>query len=103
MGGMLTYRTAVNTPGFDAAVGFYGGGISRELGQPRCPTLLLFGGTDEWIPAADIEVVAAHHPDTVVYPEAGHGFMRDGSDSYHEASATDGWKRLLAHFGTHLK
>jgi carboxymethylenebutenolidase len=99
---MLSYRTAVTTPGFDAAVGFYGGGISRELGEPRCPTLLLFGGTDEWIPMADIDAVAAHHKDTVVYPEAGHGFMRDGSDSYHESSATDGWKRMLAHFGAHL-
>jgi carboxymethylenebutenolidase len=102
MGGMLSYRTAVTTPGFDAAVGFYGGGISRELGEPRCPTLLLFGGSDEWIPMADIDAVAAHHKDTVVYPEAGHGFMRDGSDSYHESSATDGWKRMLAHFGAHL-
>ena len=46
--------------------------------------------------------VAAHHPDTTVYPEAGHGFMRDGSDDYSEAAATDAWSRLLAHFGEHL-
>ena len=101
MGGMLSYRTALSTPGFDAAVGFYGR-VASELGEPRCPTLLLFGGTDPWIPTEDIEAVVAHHPDTVVYPEAGHGFMRDGSDSYHESSATDGWKRLLAHFSAHL-
>ena len=101
MGGMLSYRTAVSTPGFDAAVGFYGR-VASELGEPKCPTLLLFGGTDEWIPMSDIEAVAAHHPDTIVYPEAGHGFMRDGSDSYHEASAKDGWNRLLSHFSAHL-
>jgi len=102
MGGMLSYRTAVTTPGFDAAVGFYGSGIPRQFGEPRCPTLLLFGGADEWIPMSEIEEVVARYPETVVYPEAGHGFMRDGSDSYHEASATDAWKRLLAHFGEHL-
>ena len=32
-------------------------------------------------PEADIEAVKAHHQSTVVYPEATHGFMRDGSDS----------------------
>jgi carboxymethylenebutenolidase len=38
----------------------------------------------------------------VVYPEAGHGFMRDGSESYHEPSASDAWRRLLDFFGRHL-
>jgi len=101
MGGRVTYQAAVHGH-FDAAVGFYGGGIAGELGQPSCPTLLLFGGNDPYIPAADIEKVAAHHQDTVVYPEAGHGFMRDGSDSYHPEAAADGWDRMLAHFRRHL-
>jgi carboxymethylenebutenolidase len=102
MGGRWSYRCATRSSAFDAAVGFYGGGIGQELDQPRCPTLLLFGGQDEWVPMAEIEVVAAHHADTVVYPEAGHGFMRDGSPSYHPASAADGWDRLLAFFAEHL-
>src|SRR5437879_1052997 len=101
MGGMLTYRTALSTPGFDAAVGFYGR-VSGELGEPRCPTQLFYGGTDEWIPTADIEAVVAHHPETIVYPDAGHGFMRDGSPDYHEEAATDAWKRMLTFFATHL-
>ncbi len=75
--------------------GFYGARIAAELGEPRCPTLLIFGGDDEYIPVADIEAVVAHHPQTVVYPEARHGFMRDGSASYDEAAATDGWSRML--------
>jgi dienelactone hydrolase len=29
--------------------------------------------------------------------------MRDGSENYHEASATDAWNRLLAFFGEHLR
>jgi carboxymethylenebutenolidase len=101
MGGMLTYRAAVGG-GFDAAVGFYGAGISHELGTPACPTLLVFGGTDEYIPPSEIEAVVAHHPDTVVYPDAGHGFMRDGSPNFDEAAAADAWQRLLAFFGAHL-
>jgi carboxymethylenebutenolidase len=102
MGGLWSYRCARSGQGFDAAVGFYGGGISKELGPPACPTLLLFGGSDEWIPSADIDAVAAYFPDTVVYPEAGHGFMRDGSENYHAESAADAWGRLLAFFGEHL-
>jgi len=101
MGGLLSYRAAVSG-GFDAAVGFYGAGISRELGAPACPTLLLFGGVDAYIPTSEIDAVVAHHPDTVVYPNAGHGFMRDGSENFNEAAAADGWKRLLAFFGAHL-
>jgi len=102
MGGMLTYRTAVATPGFDAAVGFYGGGIAREPGPPACPTQLFFGGRDEYISTADIDAVVALYPETVVYPEAGHGFMRDGSESYREVDATDAWGRTLAFFAAHL-
>ena len=80
------------------AVPFYGGGIAGRLGTPTCPTLLLFGGRDDYIPTEDIEAVRAHHPDeTVVYPDAGHGFFRDGSDSYDESAAADAWHRLTGH------
>ena len=101
MGGRLTYRSAV-AGGFDAAAGFYGSGIAAELGEPKCPTLLFFGGNDQWIPAADIAAVAAHHEATTVYPLAGHGFMRDGSPDHVPAAAGDAWDRLLAHFRANL-
>jgi carboxymethylenebutenolidase len=102
MGGLFTYRSALHDDAFSAAVGFYGARIAQELGAAKCPTLLCFGGDDPWIPAVDIAAVVAHHPETVVYPGATHGFMRDGSDSYDEAAATDAWARLLAHFAAHL-
>ncbi|HUZ09075.1 MAG TPA: dienelactone hydrolase family protein [Acidimicrobiales bacterium] len=102
MGGLQAWRAAVEGGGFSAAVGFYGAGISRVPGEPRCPTLLFFGGRDEYISPAEIESVVARHPDSVVYPDAGHGFMRDGSDSYHEASAADAWDRTLSFFTDHL-
>jgi carboxymethylenebutenolidase len=101
MGGRFTYASAV-AGGFDAAVGFYGSGIAAELGEPKCPTLLFFGGSDQWIPAADIATVAAHHEATTVYPEAGHGFMRDGSPDYVPAAADDAWDKLLALFRANL-
>jgi carboxymethylenebutenolidase len=103
MGGRYAWYTAVHGNGFAAAVGFYGGGIADELGEPRCPTLLFFGGQDPYIAPAEIERVAAHHSDTIVYPEASHGFMRDRSDSYHEESALDAWARTLSFFGEHLR
>ncbi|HXQ76520.1 MAG TPA: dienelactone hydrolase family protein [Acidimicrobiales bacterium] len=102
MGGLQAYRTALSSTGCDAAVGFYGARIAAELGEPRCPTLLIFGGNDEYIPVADIEAVVHHHPQTVVYPDARHGFMRDGSGSYDDAAATDGWSRMLAFLAIHL-
>ena len=102
MGGVFTWRAAVHRGGFDAAVGFYGVGIASELGRPRCPTLLFFGRKDPWIPTDDIDKVVAHHADTIVYPQAGHGFMRDGSEEYVADAAADAWGRMLAHFQQHL-
>jgi len=103
MGALQAYRAALESPGCDAAVGFYGARIAAELGRPTCPTLLIFAGEDQYIPVSDIEAVVAHHPGTIVYPEAGHGFMRDGSSSYDEAAATDGWTRLLDFLSAHLR
>jgi carboxymethylenebutenolidase len=102
MGGRFTWHAALHGEGYSAAVGFYGGGIASDLGQPRCPTLLMFGADDPYIPPEDIAAVAAHHPDTVVYEGAGHGFMRDGSDAYAPDAADDAWKRMLEHFRAHL-
>jgi carboxymethylenebutenolidase len=103
MGGRFTWSSALHVEGFAAAVGFYGSGIADEEGEPLCPTLLFFGGQDPYVPLAEIARVEAAHPDTIVYPGAGHGFMRDGSDSYDESAANDAWARTLAFFGTHLR
>jgi len=37
-----------------------------------------------------------------VYADAEHGFMRDGSDSYHAEHAPVAWKRTLEFFAEHL-
>lgn len=104
MGGKMSYATATRGLDVQAAVPFYGGGIAQQLGTLTCPTLLLFGGTDDYIPPADIEAVQAHHPgQVVVYPDAGHGFFRDESESYDADAAADAWNRLSTFFAEHLK
>jgi carboxymethylenebutenolidase len=104
LGGTISYRAALSGLDLACAAPFYGGHIPRELGRPACPILAFFGGRDEYIPDAAVEAVRAHHPDdVVVYPDAEHGFMRDGSPSYHPAAATDAWSRLLAFFDQHLR
>lgn len=104
MGGTLTYRAALSDLDMQCGASFYGARIAQDLGEPRCPVLLFFGGDDEYIPPNEIEAVRQHHgDDVVVYASAEHGFMRDGSDNYDEASATDAWKRLLAFLGEHLR
>ncbi len=104
LGGSISYRAALSDVDLDAAACFYGAHIPRELGEPRCPALLFFGGQDEYVPSADIDAVRAHHPDAVVvYPDAGHGFARDGSSSYDEPAARDAWNRLLSFFAQHLR
>lgn len=104
MGGRLTYAAALADLGLAAAAPFYGGGIAGILGEPRCPVLAFFGGRDEWVPTEEIEAVSAHHPgQVVVYPDAGHGFLRDGSDAFHPEAAADAWPRLLAFLDEHLR
>jgi carboxymethylenebutenolidase len=104
MGGGYAYMAAIKGAGFDAAAPFYGGGIAQHLGEPACPLLCFFGGRDEWITRADIAVVEAAHPgQVVVYEDADHGFMRDGSASYHDEAAPDAWRRMLAFFDQQLR
>jgi carboxymethylenebutenolidase len=104
MGGRLTYDTAVSEIDVQAAAPFYGAGIASVLAEPSCPLLAFFGGTDEWVPRDEIATIEARHPgQVVVYEQAGHGFMRDGSDSYDADAAADAWGRLLAFFATHVR
>jgi carboxymethylenebutenolidase len=103
MGGRLTYTTATNDVDVQAAAPFYGAGIGTILATAHCPLLCFFGGDDEYVPADEIAAVDAHHPgQVVVYPGAGHGFMRDGSDSFDTDAAADAWRRLLDFFAEHL-
>ena len=101
-----------------AAVSFYGGGITQgRFGMPplldlaptlQTPWLGLFGDLDKSIPIDQVEALrsaaarAAPATEIVRYPDATHGFHCDARDSYHEASAKDGWQRTLKWLDRHM-
>jgi carboxymethylenebutenolidase len=119
IGGHLAYLTACET-GVKATASFYGGGIAAPEGLGGGASTLsrtakiggkilcLFGGKDEYIPADQVEAIRGElaksgvRHDTVVYPDAQHGFFCDQRDSYHEASARDAWARVKALFAEEL-
>jgi carboxymethylenebutenolidase len=117
-GGRVTFLVAARRK-IGAGVGFYGGGITHnsqgmagpladEAGSLQTPWLGLFGDEDAMIPTDGVEDLRNQMQqspvttDVVRYPDAGHGFHCDARDSYHEASAKDGWNRALDWFSTHL-
>jgi carboxymethylenebutenolidase len=73
----------------NAAVGYYGGQISRFADeQPKCPVMLHFGKKDQHIPKEEVDKVALAHPDVEIYwYDAGHGFNCDARSSFDPESA----------------
>jgi carboxymethylenebutenolidase len=116
-GGSVTFMAAAFRK-LGAAVTFYGGGITdSRFGIPplldlaptlQTPWLGLFGDQDQGIRPDQVEALreataqASVPTDIVRYPDAEHGFNCDQRASYHEASATDGWQRMLDWFDANL-
>ena len=79
-----------------------------ESSDLKTPWLGLFGDADLMIPVEEVEQLrealeSAPVPTQIVrYPGANHGFHCDARDSYHEASAKDGWARTLDWFRNHV-
>jgi carboxymethylenebutenolidase len=89
---------------FASAVAYYGGQIAGLLDQqPKIPLLCHFGKKDEYIPLKTIKKIRAAWTTAIVhaYP-AEHGFNRDGSSNYHQASARKAQKRSLDFFALTL-
>lgn len=116
MGGsfaLLLARTGL----YKVSAPFYSG----KVDLPRaCPVVASYGGRDlstRGVPekvAADLDAIGVPH-DVVTYPEAGHSFFtRTGGflgkvgavspihAEYHEASARDAHRRIVAFFREHL-
>jgi carboxymethylenebutenolidase len=114
LGGTVTTFVAARRS-LRAAVTFYGNGILQEtfgippladlMSQLRTPWLGFYGDRDAWIPATDVDALAAATTDALVparvvrYPDAGHGFHCNLRTSYDGAAATDAWSKMLAWFG----
>lgn len=71
------------------------------------PVLGLYGGKDEGIPVAHVEMMrralanGKSGSEIVVYPHAGHAFNADYRPSYDKAAADDAWPKLLDWFKKH--
>lgn len=111
---------------YDAASVNYGAVPKNalELLEGACPIVANYGGMDRGLARAPERLhsaLRAHEiaHDIAVYPDAGHAFLNDHSpdevprwamvmgalstSEYHEPSALDARRRILAFFDTHLK
>ncbi len=122
-GGRQTYLVAC-TLDVDAAVDCYGGGVVATPDQLsearpvapidmtpdlRCPLLGLFGAEDRNPSPEHVEVMEkalSEHGKNYEfhsYEGAGHAFFSVDRPSYNLDAAKDGWKRIWAFYGEHLK
>lgn len=100
-------------PGISASIAFYGQSITKGLpdgGDPpikdadqiRTPLLLVFGGTDTEIGAAEIDRIrtrlaaAGKSAEVQVYPNVGHSFFRQDSGTIATREIADAWDRVRA-------
>jgi len=104
LGGTLAWLSAARLP-IDAAVGYYGGQITRYLDErPKAPVILHFGEQDQHIPQSDIDAIAKKYREVPIYTyPAGHAFNRDGSAAYDAPSAIRARERTLAFLREHLR
>ncbi len=123
-GGRQAYLAACTLRGIDAVIACYGGGVvakPEELTprQPvapldytqdlQCPLLGLFGIEDTRPSPADAaktEEALKKFGKTYefhTYENAGHAFFAVDRPQYRVHAAVDGWKRVFAWFGKHLR
>ncbi|MBU6499606.1 MAG: dienelactone hydrolase family protein [Rhodospirillales bacterium] len=104
-GGTIAWWGATRTRHFQAACGWYGGGIAGTRTEaPHCPVQLHFGEKDSGIPLSDVELIRAAQPavEIFVYPGAQHGFGCDERGSFSAPDARLAQERTLAFLGRTL-
>ena len=106
-GGLVTWRAASLDGVIDAAVCYYGGGMTvpPEIArQHQVPVLAHFGNRDAHISLESVQAFSQAHPQAQVHVyEADHGFNCDQRGSYDDASAVQAKDRTLAFFDQHLR
>jgi carboxymethylenebutenolidase len=108
-GGRQTWIVAC-TLDVDAAVDCYGGRADPALAPDlRCPLLGLFGVEDRSPSPDDVAAMAkaldaaGKDYDFYSYEGAGHAFFSVDRPMYDLDASKDGWKRIWAFFGEHLR
>ena len=104
-GGKNTFRFATNEPSLSAAFVFYGGPPDSEaMSRITCPVYGFYGGNDTRVTGTvdtAIKTMAELNKiyEPVIYPGAGHGFMRSGEEPDATRENKDarlkGWARFL--------
>lgn len=106
-GGLLTWRAAALPDVIDAAVCYYGGGMTVPpdiARQPRVPVLAHFGQQDAHISLESVQAFSQAHPQVQVHLyDADHGFNCDQRGSYDDISAVQAKDRTLAFFDQYLR
>jgi len=123
-GGRQSYLAACTLRGLDAAIDCYGGGVvakPEELtprqpvapieftGELQCPLLGLFGVEDTRPSPEDTastEQALQKFGKTYefhTYPNAGHAFFAVDRPQYRQSAALDGWHKVFAFYGKHLR
>jgi carboxymethylenebutenolidase len=105
LGGLLAFLSAMRTD-VDAAVGYYGVGIEKHLGETEnleAPLMLHIAEEDQFVPKeAQALIVAAlknhRQVDICTYPGRDHAFARKGGEHYDATDAAKARSRTLAHF-----
>ncbi len=109
-GGAMTNQVAVNEPGLDAAVPYYGRTpASEDVPKIKAPILAHFAGDDarinEGIPAFEEALKKAGKEYRIfVYEGAKHAFNNDSNPERYDAEAAKlAWERTIAFFKEKLK
>lgn len=101
LGGLLAYLAAARTD-VACAVGYYGVGIEKHLGEkPRCPIVLHFGEVDRFVPLEARNAVASalagqRGAQVFVYPGCDHAFANPERPSFDKSAALMAHSRSIA-------
>ncbi len=103
-GGLLTWLSACDLQGVDAAVSYYGGGVVNNAEkQANCPVMMHFGELDAHIPMTDVEKIRSAQPNVQLFSyDADHGFNCDHRASFNQLAANQALERSLEFFAEHV-
>lgn len=110
-GGTNAFLTAASFPTLSAAVPYYGAvqPAKMDLTRTKAPVLAFYGENDArvdaTIPVADSTLrIAGARFEKIVFPGAGHGFLRQqsGQNGANAAATRQAWPRTIAWFRQYL-